>query len=75
MLPQIEKDRGYKDEHHDYIQQQIRRFCLKCIFAPGREGVGRGRDGGGVGEMVGEWGVGGRGRDGVEVGRGRDGWK
>ena len=66
MLPQIEKDRGYKDEHHDYIQQQIRRFCLKCIFAPGREGVGRGRDDGGVG---------GSGRDGVEVGRGRDGWK
>jgi dynein light intermediate chain 1 len=28
LLLQVEKDRGYKDEHHDYIQQQIRRFCL-----------------------------------------------
>nr|WAW84855.1 cytoplasmic dynein 1 light intermediate chain [Halisarca dujardinii] len=29
QLPQVEKERGFKDEHHDFIQQHIRRFCLR----------------------------------------------
>jgi len=27
----LEKDRDYKEEHFDFIQQHIRRHCLKCI--------------------------------------------
>jgi hypothetical protein len=28
----LEKERDYKNEHFDFLQQQIRRFCLKCIL-------------------------------------------
>ena len=28
----LEKDNEYKDEHFDFIQQHIRKFCLKCIL-------------------------------------------
>lgn len=29
-VDQLEKDFGYKDSHFDYIQQYIRRICIKC---------------------------------------------
>jgi len=28
----LEKTHGYRDEHLDFIQQAIRKFCLNCIF-------------------------------------------
>ena len=28
----LEKEDDYKNEHFDFIQQQIRKFCLKCIL-------------------------------------------
>lgn len=28
----LEKDRDYREEHFDFIQQHIRRHCLKCIL-------------------------------------------
>ena len=31
-MTDLEKDFDYKDEQFDYIQQSIRKFCLKCEF-------------------------------------------
>ena len=31
---QLEKDFGYKDGHFDYIQQHLRRICIRCTFTP-----------------------------------------
>ena len=31
-FPHLEKEHGYKEEHYDFIQQNIRKFCLKCIL-------------------------------------------
>lgn len=28
----LEKEHDYKDEHLDFIQSHIRRFCLQCIL-------------------------------------------
>ena len=28
----LEKTHGYKDEHLDFIQQAVRKFCLNCIL-------------------------------------------
>jgi hypothetical protein len=28
----LEKDSEYRDEHFDFIQQHVRKFCLKCIL-------------------------------------------
>ena len=28
----LEKDNDYRDEHFDFIQQHVRKFCLKCIL-------------------------------------------
>ena len=30
-MAQVEKDLGLKEEHSDFVQRQIRKFCLKCI--------------------------------------------
>lgn len=29
----LEKEHDYRDEHLDFIQCHIRRFCLQCIFS------------------------------------------
>jgi len=29
----LEKKRGYREEHFDFIQSHIRRFCLQCILS------------------------------------------
>ena len=29
-MGEIEKENDYKDEHFDFIQQHIRKFCLSC---------------------------------------------
>lgn len=29
----LEKDYGYKDDHFTFIQQHLRRICLKCTTA------------------------------------------
>ena len=31
-MSSLEKDRDYREEHFDFIQQHIRRHCLKCIL-------------------------------------------
>lgn len=31
-MAQVEKDLGLKEEHSDFVQRQIRKFCLKCIL-------------------------------------------
>lgn len=28
----LEKTHGYKDDHLDFIQQAVRKFCLNCIL-------------------------------------------
>ncbi|MEE6528216.1 hypothetical protein FKM82_030296, partial [Ascaphus truei] len=28
----LEKEHDYRDEHFDFIQSHIRRFCLQCIL-------------------------------------------
>ncbi|TWW65149.1 Cytoplasmic dynein 1 light intermediate chain 2 [Takifugu flavidus] len=30
----LEKEHDYKDEHLDFIQSHVRRFCLQCILQP-----------------------------------------
>ena len=32
-MSSLEKDRDYREEHFDFIQQHIRRYCLKCILS------------------------------------------
>lgn len=32
-IPQLERDRNFKEETFDYIQQVLRTICLKCEFA------------------------------------------
>lgn len=31
-VEQLEKDFGYKDAHFDYIQQHLRRICIRCTY-------------------------------------------
>lgn len=31
-ISMLEKELDFKDEHLDFIQQHIRKFCLKCIL-------------------------------------------
>ena len=33
-VSELEKVHGYRDEHLDFIQQAIRKFCLNCIQTP-----------------------------------------
>lgn len=35
-MVQVEKDLGLKEEHSDFVQRQIRKFCLKCIHTPSK---------------------------------------
>jgi dynein light intermediate chain 1 len=30
LLSSVEKEREYKEEHLDFIQQHVRKFCLNC---------------------------------------------
>ena len=29
----LEKENNYKDEHFDFIQKHVRKFCLRCILS------------------------------------------
>ena len=31
-ISMLEKEHDYREEHFDFIQRHIRKFCLNCIF-------------------------------------------
>lgn len=30
-MPTLEKENEYKDEHFDFMQYHLRKFCLECM--------------------------------------------
>ncbi len=31
-MPTLEKENDYKDEHFDFMQHHLRKFCLECMI-------------------------------------------